>query len=146
MDCSSLCFSVHGIPQERILAWVAISFSRGSSKLQDRARVSCIAGIYFTREAHVIEEETQLAKGTYEETLQCNKGTTCQNPCQIPFYLHTHRQKFKSFLFFTFNFYSSLNFFFCLNQKYGSYFISFSFMDVCSVASVMSNFLSPYGM
>ena len=32
MDCSLLGSSVHGILQERILEWVAISFSRGSSK------------------------------------------------------------------------------------------------------------------
>ena len=31
MDCSLSGFSVHGILQERILEWVTISFSRGSS-------------------------------------------------------------------------------------------------------------------
>ena len=31
MDCSVPSFSVHGISQPRILEWVAISFSRGSS-------------------------------------------------------------------------------------------------------------------
>ena len=31
MDCSPPGFSVHGIVQARILEWVAISFSRGSS-------------------------------------------------------------------------------------------------------------------
>ena len=31
MDCSLPGFSVHGISQARILEWVAISFSRGSS-------------------------------------------------------------------------------------------------------------------
>ena len=31
MDCSLPSFSVHGILQARILEWVAISFSRGSS-------------------------------------------------------------------------------------------------------------------
>ena len=31
MDCSPPGFSVHGILQARILEWVAISFSRGSS-------------------------------------------------------------------------------------------------------------------
>ena len=33
MDCSPPGFSVHGILQARILEWVAISFSRGSSYL-----------------------------------------------------------------------------------------------------------------
>ena len=32
MDCSPLGSSVHGISQARILEWVAISFSRGSSQ------------------------------------------------------------------------------------------------------------------
>ena len=56
-SCPSLCdpmdyslpgFSVHGISQARILEWVAISFSRGSSQPRDRIQVSCIAGRCFT--------------------------------------------------------------------------------------------------
>ena len=39
--------SVHGILQARILEWVAISFSRGSSQLRDQTWVSCIAGRRF---------------------------------------------------------------------------------------------------
>ena len=34
--------SIHGISQARILKWVAISFSRGSSWLRDQTHVSCI--------------------------------------------------------------------------------------------------------
>ena len=34
--------SVHGILQARILKWVAISSSRGSSQSRDRTHVSCI--------------------------------------------------------------------------------------------------------
>ena len=41
-DCRPLGSSVHGIAQARILGWVAIFFSRGSSKPKDRTRVSCI--------------------------------------------------------------------------------------------------------
>ena len=40
MDCSSPGSSVHEIFQARILDWVAISFSRGSSEPRDRTRVS----------------------------------------------------------------------------------------------------------
>ena len=40
--------SVHGIFQARVLEWVAISFSRGSSQPWDQTPVSCIAGIHFT--------------------------------------------------------------------------------------------------
>ena len=39
--------SLHGILQARILEWVAISFSRGSSRPRDQARVSRIAGRRF---------------------------------------------------------------------------------------------------
>ena len=39
---------VHGIFQVRILEWVAIFFSRGSSAPRDPAWVSCIAGRSFT--------------------------------------------------------------------------------------------------
>ena len=34
--------SVHGILQARILEWVAVSFSRGSSSSRDQTHVSCI--------------------------------------------------------------------------------------------------------
>ena len=40
--------SVHGIFQVSVLEWVAISFSRGSSRPSNRTRVSCIAGRHFT--------------------------------------------------------------------------------------------------
>ena len=48
MDCTPLGSSVHGISQARILRWVAIPFSRGSSWLRDRTQVSCIADRLFT--------------------------------------------------------------------------------------------------
>ena len=55
MDYSLPGASVYGIFQARILEWVAISFSKGSSQLRDRTRVSLTAGscitIWVTREA-----------------------------------------------------------------------------------------------
>ena len=48
VDCSPPGSSVHGILQARILEWVAISFSRGSSHPRDRTRVSYVAGRFFT--------------------------------------------------------------------------------------------------
>ena len=47
MDYSPPGSSIHGILQARILEWVAISFSRGSSWPRDWAQVSCIAGRRF---------------------------------------------------------------------------------------------------
>ena len=43
MDCSPSVSSVHGISQARILEWVAISFSRGSSQSRDQTRISYIS-------------------------------------------------------------------------------------------------------
>ena len=40
--------SVHGILLARILEWVAIPFSRGSSQPRDPTRVSYIPGRFFT--------------------------------------------------------------------------------------------------
>ena len=48
MDCSPSGFSVHGIFQARILEWVSISFSRGSSQSKDQTWVSCTASWFFT--------------------------------------------------------------------------------------------------
>ena len=57
MDCSLPGSSVHGIFQARILEWVAISFSRGSSQPRDQTQVSHNAGrlftIWATREAYI---------------------------------------------------------------------------------------------
>ena len=58
MDGSLPGSAVHGIFQERILEWAAISFCRRSSQPRDRTWVSCIADRHFTvwatREAHSI--------------------------------------------------------------------------------------------
>ena len=55
VDCSLPGSSIHGILQARILEWVAISFSRGSSRPRDWTQVSCIVGrcfnLWTTREA-----------------------------------------------------------------------------------------------
>ena len=52
LSCPTLCnpmvYRVHGILQARILEWVAISFSRGSSYPRDRTQVSHIADGFFT--------------------------------------------------------------------------------------------------
>ena len=51
MECSPPGFSVHGIVQARILEWVAMPSSRGSSRPRDGTHifcVSCTAGGFFT--------------------------------------------------------------------------------------------------
>ena len=42
MDCRPPGSSLHGIFQARILEWVAISFSKGSSQPRDQTYISCI--------------------------------------------------------------------------------------------------------
>ena len=48
MDCSPPGSSVHGIFQARILQWVSMSFSRGSSPPMGRNCISCITVRFFT--------------------------------------------------------------------------------------------------
>ena len=48
MSNSSWGSSVQGILQARILEWVALSFSRGSSRTRDWTQVSWIAGRFFS--------------------------------------------------------------------------------------------------
>ena len=45
--CNPMDYTVHGILQARILEWVAIPFSRGSSQLRDLTQVSRIADGFF---------------------------------------------------------------------------------------------------
>ena len=54
-SCPTLCdpmdlsgFFVHGILQARILEWVAIPLSRGSSWPRNRTQISCTTGRFFT--------------------------------------------------------------------------------------------------
>ena len=65
MDCSLPGSSIRGIFQARVLEWVPISFSRGSSWPRVRTRVPCIAGrrftIWATREAPVGKESAYNA-------------------------------------------------------------------------------------
>ena len=65
MNCSPPGSSVHGTYEARMLEWVAISFSRGSSRPRDRTWVSwisCITGGSFT--AWAIGEAHTLTPGT----------------------------------------------------------------------------------
>ena len=48
VDCSLPGSAVHGIFQARVLEWVIISFSRGSSQLRDWTRIAHIVGRHFT--------------------------------------------------------------------------------------------------
>ena len=70
--------SVHGIHQARILEWVAIPFSRGSSWPRDWTWVSCITGRFFaiwaTREGEsntlsVNKSRASMDRGVWQATV-----------------------------------------------------------------------------
>ena len=80
MDCSLLGNSV----QARLLEWVAISFSRGSSKPRNRIQDSCIAGGFFTTRASLVAQlvknmpvmwETWVQSLGWEDPLEKGKAT-----------------------------------------------------------------------
>ena len=70
MDCSLTGSSIHEIFQLRVLEWVTISFSRGSSQPRDRIQVSRIVGRRFTvwasREVLYADDTTLKAKSEEE--------------------------------------------------------------------------------
>ena len=76
MDWSPPGSYVHGIFQARILEWVAISFSKGSSQPWDQTCifcVSCIAGRLFTTEpsgkSNCIMDNSQSMANEYMKEL-----------------------------------------------------------------------------
>ena len=90
MDHSLPGFSVHGILQARILEWVAIPFSRGSSLPRDRTQVSCTAGGFLPSEPSEKPQALYWAgsKDTQQSTyrwkdlhLQVERATNWICPC-----------------------------------------------------------------
>ena len=94
MDCSIPGSSVHGIFQAKVLEWVAISFSRGSSTPGDQTWVSHIAGrrftVWATREALLVFRNlTSFPSSVHFSSLQDKihftvspflKALLCQSP------------------------------------------------------------------
>ena len=64
--CDPMDYTVHGILQARILEWVAVPFSRGSSQPRDWIQVSFIAGGFFTSWA-TGEAYLNIIKATYDK-------------------------------------------------------------------------------
>ena len=61
-DCSLPGSSVHGISQARLLEWVSISFSRGSSWPRHQNSISYLAGGFFTTEKSAAAAAAAAAK------------------------------------------------------------------------------------
>ena len=80
--------SVHGILQARILEWVAISFSRGSSQPRDQTCVSCIAGRFFTAELPGKPLEmfslVQFSRSVVSNSLWPHELQHARPPCPSP--------------------------------------------------------------
>ena len=80
VDSSPPSSSVHGILQANLLEWVAISFSRGSSRSRDQIQFSHIAGRCFNL---CTKLRSDIAK------IQ-NISITTQRSFRLPFYSQTH--------------------------------------------------------
>ena len=114
MDCSLPYSSIHGVFQARVLEWVAISFSRGSSQPRDQTWVSRIVvrcfTIWATREVTLFQSRSKykmiprikfkpyhvISGSTWQEPMnKINKMSafllhvSVLNALQILFNLHT---------------------------------------------------------
>ena len=89
MDCSLPGSSVHRIFQGRILEWVAIPFSRGSSWPKDQTQVSCIIGRFFTiwttREALVWPGNSPIRQRLTKAWFQRNRWDPWDHFCTFFF-------------------------------------------------------------
>ena len=96
MDCSLPGSFVHGIFQARILEWVAISFSRRSSRPRDWTPVSHIVGRHFTiwatREASMdwFKIGKRITSRLYIATLLTYTHTHIYIHTYIHIHTHTH--------------------------------------------------------
>ena len=84
MDCSLLGSSVPGILQARILQWVAIPFSKGSSWPRDQTWVSPIADRFFTvwatREAPALAMAPEISSAPSREACSSIPQEDCMGP------------------------------------------------------------------
>ena len=97
MDCSPSGSSAHGILQARILEWVAIPFSRGSSRPRDWNCVSRIAGRFFTLWA-TGEADTAYLQGKLIRIEKTFKGSfPLANPNSISGDLSQEFKRYKVF-------------------------------------------------
>ena len=95
--CLTLCDPMHynslsgssicGIFQARVLEWVAISFSRGSSQPGDQTLVSCIAGDALTSEPPEkapSKASVQFSHSVMSDSLQLHELQHTRPPCPSP--------------------------------------------------------------
>ena len=81
MDCSLSGSSVYGIFQARVLEWIAISFSRGSSCPRNQTQVSRIAGRCFTNRAtREVDPEVETPKNLEYSVLTLRSWDVIKRP------------------------------------------------------------------
>ena len=108
MDNSLPGSSVHGILQARILEWVAISSSRGSSWPRHRTWVSCIAGRFFTvwatREAHNCGKAVYMCVFiAWIHITQLGKQYSMRNATKTSIYFYReHKRRYYNFIIIKF--------------------------------------------
>ena len=83
MDYSLPGSSVRRILQARILEWVAILFSRGSSRPRDWTQVSCITGRFFTVGATSKAPKQPWGLAKFFCSKQSIKTEECYNSCVL---------------------------------------------------------------
>ena len=103
MDCSLPGFSVHGVSQARVLEWVAISFSRGSSRPRQGSNLHLLHLLHW----HSLPLSHQ---GSPAVLLHCIKVLHCPVSflilslfhvlCFLPFSLPSYARSLPSFLYF----------------------------------------------
>ena len=88
IDRSLPGLSIHGIFQARVLEWVAISFSRGSSRPRDQTWVSRIVGRRFTVWVTTISDTLEQKQYCWMECVTFQGGgfemqhaLTCMHAC-----------------------------------------------------------------
>ena len=91
MDCSLSGSSVHGIFQARILKWIVISFSRGSSQPRGRNWVSYIASRVFIIWATRGDQfcllqfsSVQFSRSVMSDSLSPRESQHARPPCPSP--------------------------------------------------------------
>ena len=91
MACSLQVSSVHGIFQARVLEWVAISFSRGSSQLRDQTRVSHIGGTLYclSHQGNLVDvikfaDSVQFSRSVMSDSSRPHESQHARPPCPSP--------------------------------------------------------------
>ena len=84
MDCSPPGSSVHGILQARVLEWVAISFSRGSSQPRDRTWAAAAAAKSLRSSQTLCNRTDGSPPGSPVPAISCTAGRYVQ------IYVNTH--------------------------------------------------------